>query len=61
MVAIEVDGSQHEEEPAQDADAVRQAALEAAGWTVERIRVATFTADLVRAIEAVRRASVVAR
>lgn len=61
MVAIEIDGSQHEEKPAQDADAIRQIALEAAGWTVERIRVATFTADLVRAIEAVRRASVVAR
>lgn len=61
MVAVEVDGSQHEEKPAKGADAVRQAALEAAGWRVERIRVATFTADLVRAMEAVRRASVVAR
>lgn len=61
MVAVEVDGSQHEEKPAKGADAVRQAALEAAGWRVERIRVATFTSDLVRAMEAVRRASVVAR
>jgi very-short-patch-repair endonuclease len=59
MVAIEVDGSQHEERPAKGADAIRQVALEAAGWTVERIRVATFTSDLVRAIEVVRRASVV--
>lgn len=59
MVAIEVDGSQHEERPAKEADTVRQAALEAAGWTVERIRAATFTSDLVRAIAVVRRASVV--
>ncbi len=61
MVAVEVDGSQHEEKPAKRADAVRQAALEAAGWRVERIRVATFTSDLVRAIAAVHGASVVAR
>lgn len=61
MLAIEVDGSHHEEKPAKGADAIRQAALEAAGWTVERIRAATFTSDLVRAIETVRRASVVAR
>ena len=57
LIAIEVDGSQHEEKPATRDDARRKAALEAAGWTVLRIRAATFTADLLRAIEAVRRAS----
>jgi very-short-patch-repair endonuclease len=50
MIAVEVDGSQHEERPAQEADAIRDAALEALGWTVIRIR-STFTADLARAIQ----------
>lgn len=59
MIAIEVDGSQHEERPAQLADAERDAALEAMGWTVIRIKVKTFASDLARAIERVRRASVV--
>ena len=57
LLAIEVDGSQHGERPVTAADVRRQAALEAAGWTVLRIRVATFTTDLLRAIEAVRRSS----
>lgn len=61
MVAIEIDGSQHEERPAKQADARRQLALEAAGWTVHRIRAKTFASDLLRAIELVRRASVVPR
>lgn len=61
MIAIEVDGSQHEEKPAKQADAGRQLALEAAGWTVHRIRAKTFASDLLRAMEAVRRASVVPR
>lgn len=60
MIAVEVDGSQHEERPATIADAQRDAALEALGWTVERIRVRTFTADLMRVIAHVQRASVVA-
>lgn len=60
MIAVEVDGSQHEEGPAKKDDLRRQAALEEAGWTVLRIRSRTFTADLLRAIETVRRASVVA-
>lgn len=60
MLAVEVDGSQHEEKPAKEADARRTAALEALGWTVLTIRSKTFASDLVRAIEDVRRASVVA-
>lgn len=60
MIAVEIDGSQHEERPAQLADATRDAALEAAGWTVIRIKVKTFATDLVRALETVRRESVVA-
>lgn len=53
MIAIEVDGSQHEERPARMADVARDAALEALGWTVIRIRSKTFTVDLARAIERV--------
>lgn len=59
-IAVEVDGSQHQERPARRADADRTAALEASGWTVIRIRSGTFATDLLRAIEVVRRASVVA-
>lgn len=61
MIAVEVDGSQHEEKPAQIADARRKEALEALGWTVLTIRSKTFATDLLRAIPAVRRASVVSR
>lgn len=61
LIAVEVNGSQHEEKPAQVADAARKAALEALGWTVLTIRSKTFATDLVRAIETVRRASVVSR
>jgi very-short-patch-repair endonuclease len=60
MLAVEVNGSQHEEKPATVADALRTAALEAAGWTVVVIRSRTFATDLVRAITTVRSASVVA-
>lgn len=59
MLAVEVDGSQHEERPAQASDAIRKAALEALGWTVLVVRSKTFATDLVRALDAVRRASVV--
>lgn len=62
MLAIEVDGSQHEESEHRAADARRDAALEALGWTVIRIRVGSFASDLARAIAVVRerqRASVV--
>lgn len=60
MLAIEIDGSQHEEKPATIADARRHAALVAAGWTVLRIRSKTFTTDLLSAIDTVRWASDVA-
>jgi very-short-patch-repair endonuclease len=60
-IAVEVDGSQHQERPATVADAKREAALATAGWTVLRIRSATFTADLLRVIETIHQASVVAR
>lgn len=59
MLAIEVDGSQHEERPATTADAARQAALESAGWTVVRVRSRTFTSDLLRALETARRLNLV--
>jgi very-short-patch-repair endonuclease len=61
MIAIEVDGSQHEEAPATRADARRDAALGAVGWTVVRIRSRSFASDLLRALAIVRRASVVAQ
>lgn len=59
MIAVEVNGSQHEERPAQEADAERTAALEALGWTVLVVRSKTFASDLLRAIRTVRAASVV--
>lgn len=59
MIAVEVDGSQHEERPATVADAQRDAALESLGWRVEHIRARTFTADLVRVLALLHRASVV--
>jgi very-short-patch-repair endonuclease len=59
MIVVEVDGSQHEEKPAQAADAVRDAALEAMGWTVIHVRSKTFATDLDRALRAVLQASVV--
>jgi very-short-patch-repair endonuclease len=59
MIVVEVDGSQHEEKPAKVADAVRDAALEAMGWTVIHIRSKTFATDLARALRTVLRASVV--
>lgn len=59
MIVVEVDGSQHEEKPAKVADAVRDAALEAMGWTVIHIRSKTFATDLARALRTVLQASVV--
>jgi len=60
MIAVEVNGSQHEEKPAQLADEIRTAALEAIGWSVIVIRSKTFATDLIRAIATLRSASVVA-
>lgn len=60
MIAVEVNGSQHEEKPAQVADEARTMTLRALGWTVVVVRSKTFALDLIRAIETVRRASVVA-
>lgn len=54
MIAVEIDGSQHEERPARAADSARDAALEALGWTVVRVRSRTFAADLADAIRRVR-------
>lgn len=53
-VAIEVDGSQHDDPEHRAADAVRDGALEALGWTVIRIRAARLATDLRAAIELVR-------
>lgn len=58
MVVVEVDGSQHEHADIREADAVRDAALEALGWTVIRIRAWTFASDLARAIATLRRSVV---
>lgn len=55
MVAIEVDGAQHEDAGHRVSDAVRDAALEALGWTVVRIRSKSLATDLARAIATVRR------
>lgn len=59
MIAVEIDGSQHEEKPAKAADRRRDAALESLGWTVIHVKAATFATDLARALRAVRTASVV--
>lgn len=55
MLAIEVDGSQHADREHREADAARDAALEALGWTVLRVRVASLATDLARAVAVVRR------
>lgn len=54
MIIVEVDGSQHEHDDIRAADAIRDAALEALGWTVIRIRSRTFASDLSRAITMIR-------
>ena len=61
MVAVEINGSQHDERPARRSDARRLASLRAEGWTVLEVWSERFASDLFRAISAVRRASVVAR
>lgn len=53
-VAIEVDGSQHDDPEHRAADAVRDGALQALGWTVIRIRVGRLATELRAAIEIVR-------
>lgn len=55
MLAIEVDGSQHEDAEHEAADDVRDAALEALGWTVVHIKSKSLATDLARAIATVRR------
>jgi very-short-patch-repair endonuclease len=56
LLAIEVDGRQHEDDPdVVRGDRSRTSALEARGWTVIRIRVSSFATDLVAALEAIRR------
>ena len=58
-ICVEVDGSQHRDDPDVRADdQVRQRRLEDAGWSVIRIRSWCFATDLVEALRALR-ASVV--
>lgn len=54
MLAIEVDGAQHEDLDIQAADAVRTARLEAAGWQVIRIRASHLAGDLAKALAIIR-------
>lgn len=55
MLAIEVDGRQHEDAEHEESDAERDAALEALGWTVVHIKSKSLATDLARAIATVRR------
>lgn len=55
MLAIEVDGPQHEDPAHRVSDAARDAALEALGWTVLRVRAGSLATDLARAIATIRR------
>ncbi len=61
LVAVEINGSQHDERPAKQADARRRAALRAEGWTVLDVSSERFASDLLKAIRAVRSLSVVSR
>lgn len=54
LLAIEVDGSHHEDEDTAVADAARTAALKRCGWRVERIRRRTFATDLAAALTVIR-------
>lgn len=54
MLVIEVDGRQHRDEDICAADVRRTAALEAAGWTVIRIRSWMFASDLFAALRSIR-------
>lgn len=57
LVAVEVDGTQHEEDPdVIERDVRRLAILEDAGWTVLVIRRSHFASDLAAAITALRKA-----
>ena len=56
MIAIEVDGAQHDDVDIRGDDAVRTAHLEAAGWRVIRIRAAHLASDLAAALALVRSA-----
>ncbi|MFP5321979.1 MAG: endonuclease domain-containing protein [Acidimicrobiia bacterium] len=53
-VAIEVDGRQHADPEAVAADAIRDEALRALGWTVIRVRTWCLATDLREAIDSVR-------
>jgi len=55
LVCVEVDGVHHRDDPeVRAADLVRQQALEAAGWTVIRIRSWAFATDLAAALRQLR-------
>ena len=55
LIAIEVDGRQHRDDPdVVLGDAARTAALEAAGWTVLRIRSTHFASDLAAVLRTLR-------
>lgn len=54
MLAIEVDGAQHQDLDIAADDAVRTARLEAAGWRVIRIRSAHLASDLAQALVIIR-------
>lgn len=56
MLAIEVDGRQHRDGDIARDDRLRTAALEAAGWTVMRIRSWAFASDLFAAVRTIRSA-----
>lgn len=54
MLVVEVDGIQHRDDPeVEEADLRRQAALEALGWTVLRVRSWEFASDLARALRVI--------
>lgn len=55
MLAIEIDGSQHDDPEHRTSDAARDAALESLGWTVVHVRSKSLATDLARAIATVRR------
>ena len=55
LLAIEVDGSQHDDGDVQVSDRQRSARLRRAGWTVERVRSATLATDLARVLQILRR------
>jgi len=54
LLAIEVDGAQHGDVDIRSSDRVRTARLEAAGWTVVRIRSSHLATDLAAALRTIR-------